>query len=573
MGHSTVRGEGARGRRSPGAGDLGRNDGHRDRTGESDGEGSGSGGDGGRGAVPGPRDGRRPGASRRARRPRRRVRVLRWAALGLSVLVLGTAGAGYLYYEHLNGRIDKDPLNLGDREMGSSAPNAAGQRPLNILLIGSDSRNSEENLRLGGARDSRGSEPLADVQMLLHLSADRSNISAISMPRDTMLRIPRCTDPDDGTVYPADTTPTMTNESLGRGGPGCTVATWYELTGIPIDHFMMIDFAGVVSMADAVGGVPVCVDANIHSRTHDGKGSGLKLTKGTHHVQGEQALQWLRTRYGFEDNSDLGRTRAQHMYMNSMVRQLRKNARLSNPDKLRRLAEAATDALVVDQGLGSIGKLLDLGNELKKVPPSRITMTTMPWVWSQTHRGRVEPKPGDAEKLFAMVRDDVPLDGKGGGKGRKDGKGGGGTGKAKPADPAAEKSEIGVVVRNGTGHDARGPVSGRASAVAATLVSKGFTRAASDPAPSPREKTVIRYPDAGLEGDARAVADALGLPADALRKSDEVTGITLIVGADWRTGTLYPRAGKDDGGVPASARALSGGDTGACMHVNPAFTW
>lgn len=117
--------------------------------------------------------------------------------------------------------------------------------------------------------------------MLLHLSADRSNMSVISMPRDTLLKMPKCTDPDTKKVYPATVGLVMTNISLGRGGPGCTVATWEKLTKIHIDHFMKIDFSGVVSMADAIGGVPVCVDANIYSKDSQGHGSGLKLKKGT----------------------------------------------------------------------------------------------------------------------------------------------------------------------------------------------------------------------------------------------------------------------------------------------------
>ncbi|CAM5574021.1 hypothetical protein SVIOM74S_02334 [Streptomyces violarus] len=148
------------------------------------------------------------------------------------------------------------------------------------------------------------------------------------------------------------------------------MATWQELTGIHIDHFVMVDFAGVVSMADAVGGVPVCVDANIHSRDSTGHGSGLKLAKGTHPVKGKQALQWLRTRYGFEDGSDLARAKAQHMYLNSMVRVLRENATLSSPNRLRRLAEEATAALTVDPGLDSVKKLYDLSNELRTRKPS-----------------------------------------------------------------------------------------------------------------------------------------------------------------------------------------------------------
>ena len=167
--------------------------------------------------------------------------------------------------------------------------------------------------------------------MLLHVSADRSNMSVVSMPRDTRGRHPQVHRPGHRQDLPRATGRTMTNESLGRGGPGCTVATWEKLTGIHIDHFMMIDFAGVVSMADAIGGVPVCVDANVYSHNRQGQGSGLKLEEGTHAVKGEQALQWLRTRYGFEDGSDIGRTKAQHMYMNSMVRELRENAKLTDP--------------------------------------------------------------------------------------------------------------------------------------------------------------------------------------------------------------------------------------------------
>ena len=125
--------------------------------------------------------------------------------------------------------------------------------------------------------------------MLLHLSADRSNMSVVSMPRDTLLDDPQVHRPGRGEVYPASTADVHDQpERCARGGPGCTVATWEKLTGIHIDHFMMIDFAGVVSMADAIGGVPVCVDANIHSRDRQRpRGSGLKLEKGTHVRQGQ----------------------------------------------------------------------------------------------------------------------------------------------------------------------------------------------------------------------------------------------------------------------------------------------
>ncbi|WP_395577115.1 LCP family protein [Streptomyces sp. BK79] len=502
------------------------------------------------------------GAEAGRRGPRVRRRVLRWTAVGLAVLLVATAGAGYLYYEHLNDNIRKDVLNLGDSKVAAPTPNAAGQTPLNILVIGSDARDSEENQQLGGARETFGATPLADVQMLVHLSADRSNMSVVSMPRDTLVKIPKCTDPDDGKVYPASEGRAMTNQSLGHGGPGCTVATWQELTGIHIDHFVMVDFAGVVSMADAVGGVPVCVDANIHSRDGQGHGSGLKLEKGTHPIRGEQALQWLRTRYGFEDGSDLARAKAQHMYLNSLVRTLRENATLSNPNKLRRLAEEATRALTVDPGLDTVKKLYDLSTELRQVKPERITMTTMP---NRYVGARVEPTE-DAEQLFRLVREDIALDGKDAKKRPEEET-------RAPDDPAADDAEIAVQVRNGTRTDRLRAAGGRANTVAALLVERGFDRAVADPSVLPSEdRTVVRYPSADLEGDALRVAESLGIPASAVRRSTDVSGVTLVVGADWREGTAYEAPAPDDE-TPESAEALNGADESACMHVNPAFTW
>ncbi|MEU6820705.1 LCP family protein [Streptomyces atriruber] len=567
MRQNSVRKEGAR-QRAPHASDHGWDEGEQDGSSV--------------GTQDGPRDGRaRPGKSpdggddppegsarhRRgggggARPPRRKRRVLRWSATILSVLILGTAGAGYLYYQHLSGNLETDDLNLGEHRAPEPTPNAAGQTPLNILLIGSDARDSKANQKLGGAKETFGSPPLADVQMLLHVSADRSNMSVVSMPRDTLLQIPKCTDPDDGKVYPQTGPKYMTNESLGRGGPGCTVATWEKLTNIHINHFMMVDFSGVVSMADAIGGVPVCVDRNIHSRDSEGHGSGLKLKKGTTEVKGEQALQWLRTRYGFEGGTDISRAKAQHMYMNALVRKLRENTGLTSPNQLRKLAEKATSALTVDDGLGSPKKLYDLGNELKKVSPSRTTMTTMPFDYVGA---RVVPKPEDAEQLFRLVRDDVALDGKG---------------KKKPVkekvsdDPAAADDEIAVQVQNGTRSDVEPPVSGRATTVAQLMAGKGFKKATPDTTTAlAEEKTVVRYPSADLEGDAQRVAKSLGLPLSAAKKSTDVSGVTLVVGADWREGDAPPKGKKKDDRTPDSADALSGSDKKACMKVDPNFSW
>ncbi|MDG4858819.1 LCP family protein [Streptomyces sp. T-3] len=547
MRQGSVRGQGARSRDRR-AQDLGWDDSLYEEGDRRDGE-------GGPDAPPGERSHRRGGP-----RPRRRGRrILRWTAIALAVLILGTAAAGYLYYQHLNNNLETTPLPE-DGRAPAATPNAAGQTPLNILLIGSDARDSKENQKLGGAKETFNGVPLADVQMLLHVSADRSNMTVVSMPRDTLVEIPECTDPETEKVYPASQGRTMTNQSLGRGGPGCTVLTWEKLTNIRIDHFMMVDFAGVVSMADAVGGVPVCVDANIESRNAKGEGSGLKLEKGTTDIQGEQALQWLRTRYGFEDGSDLARAKAQHMYMNALVRKMRENTGLSSPNTLRKLAEKATEALEVDEGLGSIGKLYDLSNELKKVPPNRVTMTTMP---NRYVGVRVEPTE-DAETLFRMVREDTALDGKD--KPKKDEE-------KLSDDPAAEPAETGVQVQNGTRTTTTAAVPGRASAVAELIKGKGYARASADQQSAPTEaRTVIRFPSAELEGDAQALAKSLGLPLSSVKESKDVSGVTLVVGNDWREGNTPPKQKKPSNKLPNSMEKQNGAKKG-CMHVNPNFTW
>lgn len=513
--------------------------------------------------------GRGDGGGRGTDRRRRRRRVLRWSAIVLAVAILGTACAGYLYYEHLNGNLRSGERDSGDSKARKAEPNAAGQTPLNILLIGSDSRNSDENVALGGSRDNRGNPPLGDVQMLIHLSADRKSASVVSIPRDTRVDIPACTDPKTGRTYPA--TNTIINESLARGGPGCTLATWQNLTDVYIDHWMMIDFAGVVRMADAIGGVEVCVNQNVWDRPLPAQkgGSGLKLTAGRHKVKGVQALQWLRTRHAW--GSDPLRARAQHMYMNSMMRTLRGQNVFSDTGRLMDLAEAATKSLQVSEEIGTVKKLYDLGMQLKSVPPDRITMTTLPTVEDSHNREHLLPAGERAEKIWRMLRDDVPFDKKGGPAAAK---------KPAPAqkaspDPAAPDAQIGVVVRNGTRSDSEAAVRGRASTIAQALVGKGFTRAVKDDAPPVAEPaTVVRYPSADLEGDAQRVAQALGIPPGSVKKSTDVSAVTVVVGADWRTGTAYPvQPPPEAGDLPADADALSAADSGTCMDVYKPYRW
>ncbi|MDT0270727.1 LCP family protein [Streptomyces sp. DSM 44915] len=525
---------------------------------------------------PAPAGRRAQRAARRARKPRWR-RVLVWTAGSLAFLLVGVAVAGYLYLEHLNGNLTKKPRSLGGTELAEPTPNAEGQTPLNILLMGSDSRDGAENQELGGARDLAGGPVRADVQMLLHASADRSNITVISIPRDTQVAIPECTDPDTGEVFPATASASI-NTALDHGGPGCVLATWEELTGIYIHHFMMVDFAGVVDMADAVGGVPVCVEANIA----DDK-SGLRLPAGESVIEGEEALQWLRTRKGFADGSDIGRTKAQQMYLSNMVEELQASASLTNTGELMDLAEAATNALTVNHELGSVQALYDLGTDLRQVPNNRINMVTLPWLPDPANPNvTIIPDPAKAPELFEMVRTDVPLDDQDAEPAPEETSDGPTeTVDAEPSPPA----EVAVTVRNATGSDIQGPANGRAGVLTDELLRLGYAQTFTDStAAAPTPDTEVQYAEEDQRPNAEALAETLGIPADRVLVSPEAQGVVLVVGDDWREGTVFPAEAVEEaeaneteaaGDDPAIAEEdiISGSSGGNCMPVNPLYTW
>ncbi|AXI77830.1 LCP family protein [Peterkaempfera bronchialis] len=517
-------------------------------------------------AIPGQRSHRAAGSSRSSRRkPKSGIkRYLKPISIGAGACVLLTAVSGWLYYEHLNSNIETSKKNLSDAKGKRTAPNAFGQVPLNILLLGSDSRATERARKLGGGKNLKDSPPLADVQMLLHVSADRSNASLISIPRDTMVDIPECRD-ESGKDYPAIPYRRI-NESLAHGGPGCTLGTWTEVTKLDIDHFMVIDFGGVVDMAQAVGGVTVCVNMNMYDRKTKIGGTGLKLPKGESKLNAEQSLLWLRTRDAW--GSDLNRTKAQRMYLNSLIRKLKDEGTLTNPGRLMDLAEAATNALKVDDGLNTVKKLYDLGTELRKVPANRITTLTVPFLQDPQNKNTVVINKPDADKIWQMLLADVPLD-KNGGK-KKAAPSASAT--APASTPAVDRSTVAVTVRNGT------TVQKRAATLATELVGLGFTQAAvGTPGNADAQSETTLTFGASHQAEAQAVAAALKLPASALKESPSGGAPALVIGDDWTDGSTFPvRETPKAGDLPSSVEVKHASDKSDCMQVVPqgtTYTW
>ncbi|MFF5468641.1 LCP family protein [Streptomyces achromogenes] len=499
---------------------------------------------GGRGAA-GARAGGRPGEARTAGRGRR---LLRTAAITLSLIVMITAGAGFLFYRHLDGNLHSVSL---DGKGGTEKADAFGRTPLNILVMGSDGRTSTADCRLGGGCSRTGVQTggNADVQMVLHISADRSNATVLSIPRDTMTRVPACR---DGATGRATTGYYGQVNSALRYGPACQVATVHRLTGIPVDHFVKLDFSGVVTMSDAVGGVSVCVSDDVYDTY-----SHLKLSRGTHTLKGVAALEFVRSRHGFGDGSDLGRTVSQHIFLSAMIRKFKSAGTLTDPTAVYRLADAATKALTVDDGLGSVKKLIGLAADVNKVPARRITFATMQTAPDPADRDRVVAGPG-AASLFAAIADDRPLTT---GSGAKPGA------TAQAAASAGPAARIAVTVRNGTG------ITGRARALADALTDQGFRSATTGNAPGPATTTTLTY-GPGREAAAQTLARALGLPSARLTQGTG-TGLTLLVGSDWPSGNHYPGT-TTASPAPAGTKAAVGGahastaDQGkTCAKVSP----
>ncbi|MFF7446134.1 MULTISPECIES: LCP family protein [unclassified Streptomyces] len=352
--------------------------------------------------VPPPR--RRRGAppeeplpGRRNRRPvkkkARAKKAVLWTGGVMAFVLVGTAGAAYLYLKHLEGNVTTEDVgNVADD--GFSKDEA-----FNILIIGTDKRTGSGNEGYGD----KGSVGHADTNILLHVSKDRTNATAMSIPRDLIVDVPDC-EGEDGVI--AGTQNVRFNTSLGQDGrnPGCTMKTVEELTGIDVNHFAMADFNAVKTLTTAVGGVEVCLAKDV-----DDPDSHLKLSAGKHTIEGEQALAFVRTRHSFGNQGDLDRIKVQQQFMSSLMRKMTSGDTLTSPTKLIKLANAATKALTVDTGIGKASTLKDVALELKKVPMKNLTFTTVPVKDNPAEvvKATVVVDDAKAPKVFNMIKNDI----------------------------------------------------------------------------------------------------------------------------------------------------------------------
>lgn len=336
--------------------------------------------------------------------PKRRGKVRKSHTVGkvllATVLVMAmVTGLGTIWlYRHLNGNINVYDPSAQMSNRPDVIEVEGPKEPLNVLVMGSDNRDCEgcniDNLTGGGAR--------SDTTILLHVSADRQRAYGISIPRDSMVERPECRT-EDGEAIPGSSR-SMWNEAFALGGPACTMQQFEQLTGVRLDHFVVVDFEGFRGMVDAIGGVEMCIPEPISDPAH-----GINIEAGTRKLEGFEALNYVRARYSIGNGSDTGRMKRQQAFLASMTNAVVSAGTLARLDRLIRFLDAATDSLTVDPGLKSIKKIAGLGIQFKDIGLDKIQFITIPNIPDPADPNRLVWTEPQASEVWDKIAHDEPL--------------------------------------------------------------------------------------------------------------------------------------------------------------------
>ncbi|KRE63105.1 transcriptional regulator [Nostocoides sp. Soil756] len=407
----------------------------------------------------------------------------------VAVVALAGAGAAYATW-HLNQNITKVDVS---QAIGTDRPtrDPKAGKAVNLLLLGSDNRTGVGNTSYGTVPDDPGVH--SDTNLLVHLSADRTWATVVSIPRDSMTKAP----PECSKDAPKSTwVMRQWNHNYKIGGTGCLIRTLEGNTGVFVDHYAVVDFRGFKEMVDALDGVKVCTTQPI-----DDPNSHLKLSPGTHELNGEQALAYVRTRKSIGDGSDLGRIKRQQAFLSSVAQEATSSRLLFRPTQLYGFLDAATRSLTTDPGF-DLGTMKDLAESIRTIGLDNIQFVTVPNETYPPDPNRVQWTPS-AELIWKAFREDHRI-------GEEP------TTPASPGPLTVSPDAVTVQVLNGSG------TSGLATQARAALEAQGFTVSGTGNAPA-TTGTLVEY-SAGQEDAARTVAAAF--PGAELT---EATGLGTLV--------------------------------------------
>jgi len=389
---------------------------------------------------------------------------------------------------------------LGPRPTKSIGP-ADGQ-PINILLMGSDTRVGQGS----SFGHKQGTSQRSDTTILIHVAGNRDWATAISIPRDTIVKQPDCL-LDNGKTSRGYTG--MFNASMERGGPACVVKTVEAVTGVYIDNFVVVNFKGFQQVVDAIGGVDVCLTKSVNDiKSH------LVLPKGISTVDGKTALAFVRARHSLGDGSDISRIRRQQDFLASLTRKITSAGVLLNPVKLVGVLNAVSSALTTDPALGSVNGLKAMAFNLQDLRPSGIRFITAHHVPDPTDRNRVIFS-ADADVLWKSLINDTQW----------------------PTPPdngwdnkplSVQTNDVHMRVLNAT------TTAGLAKTKGDLLHKLGYDVTSTGNAPASLGKVTAVWANAKGANAARTIAKALGLTKVNVLKMKSSTNVIVIVGADFK---------------------------------------
>ncbi len=318
------------------------------------------------------------------------------------VLVSGAGVAAYAAYDLSAGIADEAVALEGQKPVPPDI--GAIEGGVDLLLVGTDEC-EEEFKHLFGARctgaDAEGQ--LNDVNMLVHISNNPRRVTVISFPRDLMIEVPSCTR-EDGSQTSA-MSKAQINSIYTHGGLSCVAKTVSSLSGQSLIGAAKVSFGNVINITGALGGVDVCIgNGGMRDRN-----TGIDWPAGPRTIEGVEALQFLRTRYGLENGSDLARISNQQQYMSSLARKLVSEEVLSDPAGLYKLATTAVANITPSESLANPMTLVQIALAVKNVPFEEIVFVQYPVSTDPADPNRVVPNEDAAAELWAALAANEPI--------------------------------------------------------------------------------------------------------------------------------------------------------------------
>jgi LCP family protein required for cell wall assembly len=353
----------------------------------------------------------------RARNRRPALLAARSAAVLIAVSTLAVTGAAWQWQSAKNSllntiaALDPNSSDIRDRN--------AQNGDENFLIIGVDSRIGA-NGEIGAGDTSIAEGARSDTIMLVNIPANRSRVVAVSFPRDLGITPINCQawDPETGRygpVYDRNTgewsdnerlTTSKLNSAYALGGPKCLVKAIQKISGLAINRFMAVDFAGFSAMVDALGGVEVCTTTPLE----DTELGTVLATAGRQKLDGPTALNYVRARsITTEDNGDYGRIKRQQLFLSSLLRSMISTETLFDVSRLNEVVNTFIDDSFVDNI--QTRDLVRLGQSLQGMNAGRITFVTVPTTGLADEEGNEQPRTEDIQALFDAIIEDEPLPG------------------------------------------------------------------------------------------------------------------------------------------------------------------